>query len=94
MSLFFATYGYYMTAILNAYTALFRLTNMSSTIPNAPTYASNLTTTHKTASDLIAIAHNRFLSPSTTSQPRRLCPRYPSDDQSTQHQNYLPNRPI
>jgi len=61
MSPFFATYGYHPTATLNSTTATFQLNSTTpSTIPNASKYASDLSAIHKTASDLIAIAHNRY----------------------------------
>jgi len=60
MSPFFATYGYHPTATLNASTVSLQSQNATPNIPNASAFASNLTAIHKTASDLIAIAHGRY----------------------------------
>ena len=60
MSPFFATYNYHPTATLNAgATSLLHLSSTSA-IPNASAYSTKLAATHKTASDLIAVAHDRY----------------------------------
>jgi len=67
MSPFFATYGYHPTATLNSATASIQLNSTTpSTIPNASKYTSTLTAIHKTASDLIAIAHKRYTTHANT----------------------------